>query len=621
MVDRKRSIGKWLFVILATVIGIGLMAYPFIANYIFEHRQDSIIGTYEKQVDTVGKQEIEKLLEDARQYNKTLFSGHVQLHDPFSEDAIGQSKEDYMNLLSVDGSEVMGYIDIPCIGVSLPIYHGTSNEVLQKGAGHLEGTSVPVGGENVHTVLTGHTGLSSAKIFTDLTEMEEGDIFILRVLGQKLAYKVYDIKVILPDELSDLSIEEGKDLCTLITCTPYGVNTHRLLVMGERTEYTEAEEEAQSVTSRKTKSQWMSEYKKALLYALILIIIASAILIPLGRVDKEKKKKVFRKIVGILIILGGIIFYLYPDIQEWRVSRRTQEVIREFEQRYSVDENTDKETESETEKETVDGKEIASAASYDKEQLEELYREMQAYNKDLVEFGQNLADAWSYEQTPVDLDALGQEDSAVGYIEIPDMEVTLPLYIGASDENMALGAAVMSETSMPIGGKNTNSVIVGHRGYGGAPYFRDIESLKEGSMVYITNPWGKLSYRVSAITVIEPHETEPILIQPGRDMITLLTCHPYMSHGKFRYVVYCVRDEGDSSIRNEDKINDSTKETGVSEMLSDAWQEIAKNKDEDLSQKAIRYEGYVRKAMPVVLFLLIAVMAVKRRKQHKQRQA
>ncbi|MCD7746558.1 MAG: class C sortase [Lachnospiraceae bacterium] len=250
------------------------MAYPFIANYVFEHRQESLVETYEQQVDALAGAELEEMLAAAQEYNQTLASGHVQLHDPFTEELSGVSEEDYESLLRLNDTEVMGYINIPCISVELPIYHGTSAEVLEKGVGHLEGSSLPIGGEGTHTVLTGHTGLSRTKLFTDLTQLEEGDIFVLNVFGEHLAYEVDQIKVVEPSEVSDLAIEEGQDYCTLITCTPYGINSHRLLVRGVRTEYKEEYEDTQLVQTKTEESQWMYQYKRALFLAIGLIAAA-----------------------------------------------------------------------------------------------------------------------------------------------------------------------------------------------------------------------------------------------------------------------------------------------------------------------------------------------------------
>ena len=168
--------------------------------------------------------------------------------------------------------------------------------------------------------------------------------------------------------------------------------------------------------------------------------------------------------------------------------------------------------------------------------------EMQAYNERLYESGQSgLTDAWSYEQPPIELSGL--KGDVFGYIEVPAMGIEYPLYLGASSSNMRKGCAVLGETSIPIGGENTNSVIAGHRGYSGIPFFRNIEALSAGDSVYITNPWGTLTYRVESIKVIDPNDVDAVKIQEGRDMVTLLTCHPYRSGGIYRYLVYCVRDD------------------------------------------------------------------------------
>lgn len=252
-----------------------------------------------------------------------------------------------------------------------------------------------------------------------------------------------------------------------------------------------------------------------------------------------------RKIIGLIVMIFGLGVFLYPDLCEWKVNKRTDEIISRFEDEYDG---------SEEYAEFVARKNTDASPQNDLQassRYEELLSEMECYNESLITDGQRLMDAWSYAQTPVNLDSLESEDGAIGYIRVPSMDVTLPLYIGASEKNMALGAAVMSETSMPIGGTNTNSVIVGHRGYQGAPYFREIEKMEEGDLVYIRNPWSTLTYKVTEIQIIDPYDTESILIRENRDMITLLTCHPYMSHGKYRYVVFCERLHGKDPIPKE----------------------------------------------------------------------
>lgn len=249
-------------------MAIALTMYPFISNWLFENKTDSVADAVEQAAQELDNSEQQAALQAAREYNQVLADGHVTLTDPFEEDKSQQDLAEYESLLNLTNDGVMGTVEIPAIDVSLPIYHGTSESVLEKGVGHLHGTSLPVGGESTHTVLTGHTGLSKAKLFTDLTEVEEGDIFFLHVMGENLAYQVDQIKVVLPSELDDLKIVPGEDYCTLVTCTPYGVNSHRLLVRGVRTDYQEAVENPETFEDKEVTSKWMEEYKKAVIISI-----------------------------------------------------------------------------------------------------------------------------------------------------------------------------------------------------------------------------------------------------------------------------------------------------------------------------------------------------------------
>lgn len=227
-----------------------------------------------------------------------------------------------------------------------------------------------------------------------------------------------------------------------------------------------------------------------------------------------------RKAFGIFLIIVGIALYFYPTISTWVLDQQIQIYIQEFRQTY--------------------GKHQSSVQEEKTGELDSLYQKCGAYNRQIYEDGQSgFTDAWICTQPPVFLD--GVDHDAFGFIEIPSMDVKLPLYLGASDSNMAKGAAVLGETSVPIGGINTNSVIAGHRGYRGAPFFREIEKLTIGGLVYITNPWETLTYEVKDIDIISPGDSDAVKIQNGRDMITLITCHPYRSRGEYRYVVYCER--------------------------------------------------------------------------------
>ena len=223
-------------------VGVSVLLYPTVSDYWNSLHQSQAITTYADSVENMDEQDYETLWDAAVSYNQKLFqSGHgLGLKD--------EEKEEYNKLLDVSGTGIMSYIEIPKIKCSLPVYHGTDEGVLQIAVGHIEGSSLPVGGLNTHCVLSGHRGLPSAKLFSNLDKLEEGDIFMIRTLDQTLTYEVDQIRIVLPDEVEDLKIEEGKDLCTLVTCTPYGINTHRLLVRGHRVANQE-EAEAVRVTA------------------------------------------------------------------------------------------------------------------------------------------------------------------------------------------------------------------------------------------------------------------------------------------------------------------------------------------------------------------------------------
>ena len=217
------------------MLGIGLFVYPVVSNYIFELNASTATQNYDNTVRELNKENLKVQRQRAVVYNENLEGNPA--HDPFLEGSGAVLDPEYANILKIDEQGTMGYITIPKIGVQLSILHGTSNNVLQKNVGHFEGSSLPVGGKTTHSVLTGHSGLAHARIFTDLIKLETGDIFYLHVLDQTLAYQVDQIKTVLPDETEELRRFENEDYCTLVTCTPYGVNTHRLFVRGTRIEY------------------------------------------------------------------------------------------------------------------------------------------------------------------------------------------------------------------------------------------------------------------------------------------------------------------------------------------------------------------------------------------------
>ena len=224
---KKRDFST-VILILVFLVGLSLLLYPSVSDYWNSFHQSRAIATYAEQVANIDNDIYAQLWEDARAYNQTLVGkeNRFQITD--------EERETYESLLNVGGNGIIGYIEIAKIGCSLPIYHGTDEGVLQIAVGHIEGTSLPTGGESTHCVVSGHRGLPSAKLFTDLDKLIPGDTFVLRVLDETLTYEVDQILIVEPQELAALEIDEGRDYCTLVTCTPYGINTHRLLVRGHR---------------------------------------------------------------------------------------------------------------------------------------------------------------------------------------------------------------------------------------------------------------------------------------------------------------------------------------------------------------------------------------------------
>ena len=220
-----------IFCVIIFMTGLGIASYPFISNMVAQQHASQVVKDYETNVEEMDEEKIDAMKEAAKKYNEQL-SNVVSVDDENENNEQGESYADLLNI-----GEALGYITIPKIDVNLPIYNGTSQDVLSKGVGHMEQSSYPLGGESTHCVLTGHRGLPSAVLFTDLDKLEIGDEFYLHVLDEILAYKVDQIKVVEPNESGDLEIIDGKDYCTLVTCTPYAINSHRLLVRGERTEY------------------------------------------------------------------------------------------------------------------------------------------------------------------------------------------------------------------------------------------------------------------------------------------------------------------------------------------------------------------------------------------------
>lgn len=292
---------KILVVLLVFVLLICLLAaaYPLFASWYSRKHQSDILLDYQQSLTDRGNDELASVLAAAREYNRRLAAGEFSPLD-FEENG-------YYTQLSLDGREVMGCVEIPRIHVSLPVYHGTGASALQNGAGHMEQTSLPVGGADTHAVISAHTGMASNPMFTDLELLTVGDIFCITVLGEKLVYRVDQIKTVLPEQTDDIRIIQGGDFVTLLTCTPYGVNTHRLLVRGQRVPPEEAEESGTAPAgdpSEEPRSVWYERYRAGILAGLkagALIVMAPVILLAVRKI--RRRGKAGR--AGIYTVSGG----------------------------------------------------------------------------------------------------------------------------------------------------------------------------------------------------------------------------------------------------------------------------------------------------------------------------
>ena len=258
---------------MAFLLALGLTLYPVISNYVNQKYASQIQTAYQEVMEQVDDAALREAKEQADIYNHSLIPG-ASTEDAYSQEGLLAASADYDSQLNLAGNGIMGYVEIPKISVNLPIYHGTENDSLERGIGHLLGSSLPVGGESTHSILSGHSGMASQKMFTDLEQLIIGDVFYLHVLDETLAYQVVEINTVLPYDTSLLGIVPGEDLCTLVTCTPYGVNTHRLLVRGSRIPYEEAELLAEEVAEEEpVKSTWEQKYIEGLLWGVAAVLL------------------------------------------------------------------------------------------------------------------------------------------------------------------------------------------------------------------------------------------------------------------------------------------------------------------------------------------------------------
>lgn len=265
--------------------------YPMISNYTSEIWASMAVAEFNEVLDNVDDEAIEKAWKDAEAYNRILATG---MSDGLNHESAIAALQDYDNLLNVTDTGIMCHVEIPCIGVYLPVYHGTDSRALDKGAEHLLGTSLPVGGESTHAAISAHTGMASQKMFTDLESVQIGDVFYVHTLGKTLAYEVDQILVVEPIIVDNIQITTGEDYVTLITCTPYAINTHRLLVRGTRIPFEKAVEvqhEREEVQKEPTRSVWVEQYIKGLLAGVAILVLFLIVFFIIRVIRKAVKKE------------------------------------------------------------------------------------------------------------------------------------------------------------------------------------------------------------------------------------------------------------------------------------------------------------------------------------------
>jgi sortase A len=274
----KKRKSTTIILVIIFLVGFCVLLYPAVSNYVNSRNCAKAIDEYDENVANLQEEEKEQMLADAKAYNKKIAKSKTNFinGDP--------SDEEYKSLLDVNGDGMMGYITITKIDVRLPIYHGTGEDALVHSVGHIEGSSLPIGGKSTHTVISGHRGLPSATLFSNLDKLEVGDTFVITVLGEKLTYEVDQIRVVLPDEVSELDVVEGKDYVTLVTCTPYGINTHRLLVRGHRIASDEALDVASDALQIDTK------LVAVVISIPILLVLIIWVLVHYRTKNKKKRK-------------------------------------------------------------------------------------------------------------------------------------------------------------------------------------------------------------------------------------------------------------------------------------------------------------------------------------------
>ena len=517
----KKSKGGAVVFVLIFIVGAAILFYPKISFWLAARNQVVAVQSYTDTVSGMRPEEIAAVLQKARDYNARTAESIVK--DPFAATENINPFDEYFDTLDLGGG-MMGYIRIPGISALLPIYHGTTDDILEKGVGHIKATALPIGGAGTHCVLTGHTGLRTAKLFDNLVKVKQGDLFFIDILGSTLAYRVNQIEVVEPADISKLKVAPGKDYITLITCTPYGVNSHRLLVRGERCEYTPDMRPRDEI--KVPFPWWILAVVAALLFVVLIVAALTKKQKKQGEAPKarqpqkrparpksqgrgrdmrgRKKRLQSALISGVMLAVftAGTGVLIYPALSNYVAKRNVV--------RGSVD--------------------YANAVSaLPQEEQERIREEAAAYNDSLQ--GAPIRDPFipgSGTVLPENyMQVMDIGDGVMGYVQIPSINVCLPIRHGTSDQVLDKGAGHVVQSALPIGGKGNHSVITGHTAYVKAALFNRLIELREGDKFLLQVLGETLTYRVDKIEVIEPQDVQNLKAVPGEDYVSLVTCTPY----------------------------------------------------------------------------------------------
>ena len=570
-----------IMVVVMLMFGFGMLFYPDISTWYNSRIQAGLVEDYYRDVGAMLREQIEEEFRRAEEHNAVLRDPNR----PFAIYNMADIPDGYFDVFNVGRGSVMGRIEIPIINVNLPIFHTARHDVLERGAGHLEGTALPIGGYGNHAAITAHSALPNARMFTDLEgNVTYGDLFFITILDRRLAYEVIQIDEVYPHEIELLRPVPGQDLVTLITCTPYAINSHRLLVRGRRVPYIPAMADEIDVQITVTSVDVRVFIFIAFFMLFILVFAAYHLIawvtdpgvngarsrpnryaeavavttatgatatpkhkpvpvqnpIPVKATSNAKplfnpthkphnpnmSKNIAACIIALVVIVGVGIGVSQLQNRQPSIQESVAGFVARIEEYRAT--HTDRLVAEMIERWQASGEVGAiDADMLDATPLSWLYNRLSEHNRFIYETGQgSLPDPFSYSQPASSLSYFGFDEEMIGFITIPRIDIELPIYMGSSRENLHRGLAHLTNSSLPIGGTNTNAIIAGHMNIGRTNILNGVSSLTIGDTMEITNFYETLTYTIIDIQQIHPHQTDLLKVQSGRDLVTLLVYQP-----------------------------------------------------------------------------------------------